>query len=427
MRRDRGETKRELQRRARERAHAFAEAGQALAAYDPLRALQHVALGDQPEALALRGVALAQLGEYVGAKRLLARAARTFARDSTAARAEARCLAALGEVALAHRDLALAGEALDAAAKSLAALGDRANGLFVEVQRARRLLLLGQLEAAGRLLAATALRGAPARVVALARLVEVEIATRRLHAEEAFLALASAERAARASGLPLLLFEVARARSELEAPVARLVVDGRERPVRIAEVAALFATRTPVIDACQRALRIGDVSVPLVSRPVLLALALALGRAGPQGATREVLASAAFGARRVDDSMRARLRVELGRLRRTLGALGSIVATANGYVLHARGGLSVALLLPPEEGEGSALLALLRGGESWSASALATALGRSQRTIQRALQALRAEARVESIGRGRTQRWVARPSEGGFATHLLLVSRTSPE
>lgn len=426
MRRDRGETETELQRRALERASAFARAGRALAAYDPLGALQHVALGDQPEALALRGIALAQLGEYVVAKKLLARAARTFARDPGGARAEARCLGALGEVALAHRDLTLAGEALDAAAKSLAALGDRSNGLFVEVQRARRLLLLGQLEAASRLLADSALRGAPARVVAQARLVQVEIATRRLRAREAFAALASAERAARTAGIPLLRAEVERARSELEAPVARLVSEGCERPVRVAELAALFDAHTPIVDACRREVRSGDARVLLVTRPVLLALAVALGRAGPRGATREALAAAAFGVRRVDQSVRVRLRVELGRLRRALAALASIVATAHGYELRARGGAPIAVLLPLAEGEGGALLALLRAGESWSASALAIALGCSQRTIQRALQELRSDGRVESIGRGRAQRWVARPP-AGFATHLLLVSGPRPE
>jgi DNA-binding transcriptional MocR family regulator len=47
------------------------------------------------------------------------------------------------------------------------------------------------------------------------------------------------------------------------------------------------------------------------------------------------------------------------------------------------------------------------------------ALGVSQRTVQRALAALEAEARVRSVGQARALRWLA-PPLAGFTTILLL-------
>jgi tetratricopeptide (TPR) repeat protein len=399
---------------------ALGAAALALAAFDPLAALKRVALRDDPEALALRGIAMAQLGDHGAARRLLGRAAR--APGWSDPRTRARCLAAQGEVALACHDVAEAERAFDAALRELDAQGDHLNALFVRLQRVRRLVLVGEVGAAASVLLALDLTGAPPRLRALADLVGADIAVRKLDPRGARASLARAGRAAQDAAIPSLTDEVERAARELAAPVARAVQAGVERPVGLDEVEEILRSGELVIDACRRSIGLGDALVSLVTRPVLLALAVVLASAAPAGATREALAAAAFGSRRVTDSTRARLRVEIGRLRRALAELAELVPTAPGYALRARGGARVVVLLPPAPGEASALLALLRGGESWSTSALAAATGKSQRTVQRALTALRAEGRVEGLGRGRAQRWVARPPEG-FATTLLLLMR----
>jgi hypothetical protein len=401
---------------------ALGAAARALSAFDPLAALKRVALRDDAEALALRGVAMAQLGDYGAARKLLGRAARAFGRSD--ARARARCLAAQGDVALACRDVTEAGRALDAALIELDAQGDRLNALFVRLQRVRRLVLVGAVGEAAAMHGSLDLEGAPPRLRALADLVGADIAVRSLDPRGARAALARARRAARAARISSLSDEVERAARELDAPVARVVQAGAERLVGLDEVEGILRSRDLVVDACRRTMRAGGATVSLVTRPVLVALAVTLASALPGDATREALARAAFGSRRVTDSTRARLRVEIGRLRRTIAGLASVEASGQGYALRPRRRARVVVLLPPAPGEASALLALLRGGESWSTSALATALATSQRTVQRALTALRDEGRVEGIGRGRAQRWVARPPEG-FATTLLLVVRGS--
>src|SRR4051794_6024302 len=105
----------------------IAAAARALAAGDTLGALKHVALRDDPPALALRGIAMAQLGEHARARELLKRAASGFGAHEMLARA--RCVVAEAEVALAMRDLALSPRRLAAASATLDARGDRANAL----------------------------------------------------------------------------------------------------------------------------------------------------------------------------------------------------------------------------------------------------------------------------------------------------------
>src|SRR3989475_13059299 len=100
-------------------------AARALAAGDPLGALNRVALRDDPHALALRGIAMAQLGDFVRAKALLRRAARAFGPKEPVARA--RCVVAEAEVALASRDLGWPAKSLAAAAATLEAHAERAN------------------------------------------------------------------------------------------------------------------------------------------------------------------------------------------------------------------------------------------------------------------------------------------------------------
>ena len=225
-----------------------------------------------------------------------------------------------------------------------------------------------------------------------------------------------------ATGIPPLRSEVERARSELHAVAARLASGDSETPLRLAEIEALLESDAFVIDACRRSVVAGKSSVSLVSRPVLFELALALGVAAPGEVTRDVLIAAAFGARRINDSHRARLRVEIGRLRHALASMAELCATPNGFALIPRRAARVVRLLPPSESETSALSALLARGEPWSSSALAAALGKSQRSVQRALLELQAAGRVRALGKGRAQRWLA-PESTGITTAMLLVAR----
>jgi DNA-binding transcriptional ArsR family regulator len=211
------------------------------------------------------------------------------------------------------------------------------------------------------------------------------------------------------------------AEKQLAAPIARLVVDGVARELRLAELPHVFGSGRLVVDACRREVRAGKRVVALVSHPILLELAVVLAEAAPAGAPREVLIGRVFGARRVNESHRVRLRVEVGRLRKLLAPVVELRSTTEGYALVTRGGVQTALLLPPRDGEASALLSLLSGGESWATSALAVSLGKSQRAVQRALGELFRAGKVRAAGAGRARRWVATPA-AGIATTLLLVA-----
>ena len=396
-----------------------ASAARALAAGDPLGALKRVALRDDPPALALRGIAMAQLGDYDRARKLLRRAARGFGTRERLA--QARCQVAEAEVALAARDLSGPVRALDATAQALDALGDRANALYARLVGARRQLLVGELEAAEQTLAAVDVdaAGAPPSLAARAELTRAELALRRVRVADAAAALGRAHAAALAAGIPALVAEIGRARRALSAPSARLIRGGVVRQVRLDEVEALFASGDLVVDGCRRAVRGPARPVPLAGRPVLFALVRALAEAWPADVPRDRLVERAFEARAANESHRARLRVELGRLRAALRPLARIEATRRGFALVPVGGRAVVVLAPPIDGPAGAILALLEGGESWSTSALACALGSSQRTVQRALRQLEEAAAVRAVGRGRSRRWLA-PALGGFATTLLL-------
>jgi hypothetical protein len=161
--------------------------------------------------------------------------------------------------------------------------------------------------------------------------------------------------------------------------------------------------------------------VSLATRPVLFALARALGEAWPADVPRDTLVARAFGAKHADESHRARLRVEMGRLRTVLRTLAEVSATKRGFALAPRRAREVVVLARPLEDaeEHGTVLAFLADGESWSSSALALALGTSQRTVQRGLDSLAAAGKVQSFGRGRARRWMSRPVPG-FTTTLLL-------
>src|SRR6202035_5544907 len=143
-----------------------------------------------------------------------------------------------------------------------------------------------------------------------------------------------------------------------------------------------------------------NMLVPLARRPVLFALARALGEAWPGDVPRDVLLARAFGAKHADESHRARLRVEIGRLRGLLRPVAAVSATKQGFALSPRGAREVIVLARPVEEKHAAVLAFLADGESWSSSALALALGASQRTVQRAVDSLAAAGKVASFGRG---------------------------
>lgn len=398
-----------------------AAAARALAAGDSLGALKRVALRHDPPALALRGIAMAQLGELRRSRELLRRAARGFGRHEAVARA--RCVVAEAEVALALRELHHAPRALESAATVLDAQADHVNALHAWLIGVRRLLLLGRVEDAALALAALERRGVDAAtpsLAAIAALAAAEIELRRLRTAPARAALARALAAARLSRVPALEAEVAEAQAALDRPAARhWRPTGDAAPLRLEEIEALQASGVLVIDACRRGLRLGDAWLSLARRPVLFILAQALAEGWPEDVARDALIARAFRTRRPDDTHRARLRVEIGRLRACAAPWMRVEATARGYALRPHGDRGAAILLPPLDGEAASLQALLADGAAWSTSALALALGESQRTVQRALAELQAAARVRSIGRARAQRWLSAPL-AGFTTILLL-------
>jgi hypothetical protein len=392
-------------------------AGRALAAGDALGALNRVALRDDAPALALRGIAMAQLGDLDRAKVLLRRAARAFGPKAAVARA--RCLVAEAEVALASRDLGWPAKTLDAAQVTLETHGDRVNAAHARYLEIRRLLLIGRIDEADGLLAALDPAPLPPATRALHALMIAGIAMRRLKTDTARDALARAERAARDAGIPALTAEVESARRILAAPAARRVANDGERLLLLEEVEALLASEAFIVDACRLVARQGSEVISLAGRPVLFALARMLGEAWPGDVPREVLIARAFRTRYADESHRARLRVEIGRLRKALGTLAGVSATSRGFALQPKLAREVVVLALPEEEKHADVLALLADGESWSSSALALALGTSQRTVQRTLDALADAGKVQSFGRGRARRWTT-PSVPGFTTTLLL-------
>jgi hypothetical protein len=322
-------------------------------------------------------------------------------------------------VALAARELTWPAEALDAARATLEEHGDRVNAGHARYLEIRRLLLIGQLDEAEGQLAGLDPAHLPPASRTVHELIAAGIAIRRLRTKAARAALARGERAARDARIPALTAEVEAAGRVLTAPAARLIARGRERLLRLGEVEALLASNALVVDACRHAVRAGSKVVSLATRPVLFALARTLGEAWPVDAARDTLIAHAFGSRFTDASHRARLRVEVGRLRRALQPLAGVSATKRGFALAPRRAREVVVLARVVDGEHAAVLALLADGESWSSSALSLALGTSQRTVQRALDALAAAGTAQSLGHGRARRWMTPPLPG-FTTTLLL-------
>jgi len=388
-------------------------AARALAGGDPIGALKRVALRDDAPALALRGIAMAQLGDLVRAKTLLRSAARAFGPKEATARA--RCIVAEAEVALVSRDLGWPAKELDAARATLEAHGDRLNAAHGRYIHIRRLLLIGRVDEAEKKLAELDPTALPPASRAGHELIVAGIAMRRLRAKDAREAIARAQRAAQQARIPALSAEVASALRLLTTPAARLLIDGQEKLLVLEEIEALLASKALVVDACRYMVS----GISLATRPVLFTLARELAQSWPEDVPRDRLVARAFGLKLDDESHRARLRVEIGRLRTVLRKVAEVSATKRGFALSPRRAHKVAVLAWPTEEKHAAVLALLADGESWSSSALALALGTSQRTVQRALDSLAEAGKVQSFGRARTLRWMTPPMPG-FATTLLL-------
>ncbi|CCD98506.1 hypothetical protein [Bradyrhizobium sp. STM 3809] len=400
----------------------IAAAAQALAAGDPLGALNRVALRDDPPALALRGIAMARLGDGIRAKALLRQAARSF--GARAAMARARCAVAEAEIALAARDLSWPTKALAEARDTLEQHGDHANAAYARSLEIRRMVLIGHLDEAERGLAD--LDPSPLQPAArtIYELIVAGLALRRLQTKAAQAALERAARTAGQTRSPELHAEVERLSATLSAPAARLIQGGEQRLLQLDEVEALFRSTTLIVDACRLAVRQGSRIVALARRPVLFAIARRLAEGTAGDVSRSELIAEAFRGKEADESHRARLRVEIGRLRQLLKGMAEVNATRDGFALVPRDGCGVVVLAQPIEDENAPVLACLADGEAWSSSGLALALGASQRTVQRALDALALSGKVQSFGRGRAQRWTC-PVVPAFATSLLLPAWSS--
>jgi len=335
-------------------------AARALAAGDALSALKRVALRHDAPALALRGIAMAQLGDYPRSRELLRLAVRGFGARKALSRA--RCVVAEAEVALAMRELAATPRmlhALEQAAATLSARGDETNASQAQLVAVRGCLLMGRLDEAAAWLARVDVPSLPPLLAAVAGLASAELSLRSLRTGPAHEALLRAQRAAHRAQVPALQAEVDEALAALDQPAARRLGAQGEALLRLSDVEALLASPSLVLDACRRGLSLDGRWVPLASQPVLFTLAQALAEAWPADVPREALIARAFRTRRPDDTHRARL---------------------------------------------------------------ALALGASQRTVQRALAELLAGQRARCVGQGRARRWLAPPiaASAGFTTILLL-------
>src|SRR5258706_585989 len=257
----------------------IAAAARASARGHALGALKRVALRDDPPALALRGIAMAQLGEYPRARELLRRAARGFGTHEELARA--RCVVAEAEVALAMRDFAGSPRSLASASDTLDAHGDQANALQAHLIALRRLLLIGRLDEAASALARLDGRDLPPSLLTVAELAAAELALRSLRIGAARDALSRAHEAADRARVPALLAEVAEVRATLDHPAARRLSARGEQALRLDEVAGLLGSRPPGGGARRPGLCAGAAGGSPWRPPGLFSLGAAAGaRAG---------------------------------------------------------------------------------------------------------------------------------------------------
>jgi DNA-binding transcriptional ArsR family regulator len=392
-------------------------AAQALAHGDFFGALNRVALRDDPPALALRGIAMAQLGDLERAKLLLHKAAKAFGPRQSMS--QARCQVAEAEIALAIRDLDGLSHRLDGARKTLEDLGDLTNATYAQHLKIRLLLLLGHLDDAEALINQQNPKYFSPAFTAAHELLVAGIAIRRLRIREARAALIRAQDAARTAQVSSLSAEIEKAVQILQTPAARLLTPDGDRLLLLEDVEDVLASNALVVDACRYVVRHQTAVIHLASRPVLFNLVQALAEAWPQDVARDQLIKRAFRHKRVDDSLRVRLRVEIGRLRAALAAVADVKASPDGFTLTPLCAQHLAVLDQPINEKHAAIIAILTDGEAWSSSTLAMVLGVSQRTVQRALDALAEAGKVQSFGRGQARRWTSLPLPG-ITTILLL-------
>ena len=390
-------------------------AARALFLGDALSALKWLAGRTDAPARAMRGAALSQLGEFSRAKAQLRAALRALGPADGLLRA--RCLAAEAEIALALGDLRWSAEPVARAVAELQAAGDARNAAYLQLVAARAALRLGRPADAERLLRHAKLAPAPLERT-FAELVRVELAAKRGDPDLLTQALASARAAAERAAIPTLVAEVARIRDHYEGPSAVITSRGKARTASFCEVCTLARSASVVVDGGGRELRSAGGCLPFARRPVLFEVLRVLAEGWPEAVPRDALIARAFGARRPNESHRIRLRVEVGRLRKAMRPWLGVVAEGPGYALSAKG--EVVLVMPLEESPASRLLSLMHGGEAWSASSLAQALGVSERTVQRSLGELSSAGKVGPTGNGRGRRWV-RLFE--IPTDLLLPPR----
>lgn len=385
----------------------LAAAARALDAGDFLEALKRIALREDGPALGLRGVIFARMGQFPRARELLARAVRAFRTDAVG---RARCALADAEIALATRDLRGVDTALANARQVLAAHGDRTNVAHAVCLEARSLLLRGRTEAAAQLLDEMDARRLPPTIAIELELARVEAQLQKPAVAQARAGLGRAERGANAARITAFSREIAAQKQRLTAAAARALSRGKVSTLTLVELESLLGDRACLlVDARELSVGCCGERVELGRRPVLFALVRGLAEAWPEPASRAELIARAFDAKRVNESHRARLRVEMARLRRALAGLANVVATAQGFLLVPLEDRTVTVLTSASEHEHEAALALLRDGEGWASSALAFALGKSQRSVQRALGELEAKGLVRSVGRARAKRFFCAP------------------
>ncbi|XXY51295.1 helix-turn-helix domain-containing protein [Sorangium sp. So ce269] len=411
-------------------AELGALAARALASGDALGALRVAGPFGGPHALALRGIALAQMGAYAEARAALERAALAFAAAGEE-RARARASAALGEIALAQRELGEAQRGLAEAGDALERAGDLTNAAWARLGAARAALLEGRVAEAERALAAaeaTVTGDAPVFTRAALALARAELHARLVRASSARRAAEQAAAWARACGHPQLIAETERFLRAHDEPVARVVRGGREELARLADVEALVAAegRVVVDSLRRRVLDGGAARADLSRRPVLFAMLEALARAHPAAIASADLARAAFGVRTINESHRRRLRVEVGRLRAALGGAGVVRALGNAYRWELGGGVELVVLAPLDPGNAGAICALLADGAAWSAPAIGAALCKSTRTVQRALSALVLARAVEVSGSGPSRRYARPRAALSIASQMLLLGLALP-
>lgn len=393
---------------------ALVDAARALASGEPLRALALAGRDETASGRTLRGIAYAQLGDFELARESLEHVvARTKDR-----RTRARARAALVEIDLHTAEPAAVVRAAKDSARELDRLGDARNAAMQRLVVARAEVLLGRLEEARHTVDEVLAAELPPDVRAVASLARAEIAIRSVAAMDARKALARARAFLDEAPNHALARALVALEEELSRPIARMLRDGALRDADLYTIEGASRGDVLLVDTCRRLALAGRVTIPLARRPVLFALLSALARAWPSSVPRDALAARAFDVRRVNESHRMRLRVEIGRLRKAMDGLGAEpVATADGYALAS--GRDVVVLFPSADDPAAHLALLLGDGAAWSVRSLAEHVGVSKSTAQRVLATLVKSGDVVRTGEGKHVRYV-RPGTP-IASRMLLL------